>query len=398
MTDASAGFTPLGHFVKLQRGHDLPAPNRRPGTVPILGSFGITGWHDTAKGSGPGLVIGRSGASIGVATYCDGPFWPLNTTLYVTDFLGNDPKFAYFVLDAIDFSDYNSGSAQPSLNRNHLSAIQIWRAPLPEQRRIASILSAYDDLIENNTHRIQILEEMAQAIYREWFVEFRFPGHEDVQIVDSELGPIPGGWRALPLSEVCTRMQSGSTPPRDESEWWEHGDIDWYTTTELRDGFLVASQETISQRALQQKRARLFEAGTVLMAIYGRSIGRLGVLISQSSCNQAALGMVANREFISQPHLYWYLRALRDHFFAIAQGAAQQNISKEKVASARILVPAQPVSQAFGELVDPLWKLQRNLTVATQNLRLTRDLLLPRLISGEIDVSNLDIGNAEPAA
>jgi type I restriction enzyme S subunit len=106
---------PLGDFVSLQRGHDLPDQARRPGKVPILGSFGVTGFHDTAKAIGPGVTIGRSGASFGVAAYTDKDYWPLNTALYVTDFKGNDPRFVFYFLKLFDFSGYNSGSAQSHL-------------------------------------------------------------------------------------------------------------------------------------------------------------------------------------------------------------------------------------------------------------------------------------------
>jgi type I restriction enzyme S subunit len=114
----------LGDFVSLQRGHDLPEQQRRPGKVPILGSFGVTGYHDMPKAKGPGITVGRSGASFGVVSYSPVDFWPLNTALYVTDFHGNDERFAYYFLKTIDFKRYNSGSAQPSLNRNyvHLNA------------------------------------------------------------------------------------------------------------------------------------------------------------------------------------------------------------------------------------------------------------------------------------
>jgi type I restriction enzyme S subunit len=175
----------LGDFVTLQRGHDLPESKRRPGNVPVIGSFGITGYHDTAKAKGPGVTIGRSGASFGVVSYCPVNYWPHNAALYVTDFQGNDERFSYYFLKSIDFKNYNSGSAQPSLNRNYIYPIEIKVPPLPTQRKIAAILSAYDDLIENNTRRIEILEEMARSLYREWFVNFRFPGHEQVKMVDS---------------------------------------------------------------------------------------------------------------------------------------------------------------------------------------------------------------------
>src|SRR5438128_782479 len=112
-------LVPLGAFVSLQRGHDLPEPIRRPGFIPVLGSFGVTGSHDQAKVQGPGVTIGRSGASFGVVTYTPVDYWPLNTVLYVTSFHGNDPRFAYYLLKSIDFTRFNSGSAQPSLNRNY---------------------------------------------------------------------------------------------------------------------------------------------------------------------------------------------------------------------------------------------------------------------------------------
>ena len=115
----------LGDFVILQRGFDLPTTKRRPGNVPILGSFGVTGHHDTAIIQGPGVTVGRSGASIGVATYSPVDFWPLNTTLFVKDFCGNDERFAYYFLRSIDFRRFNSGSAQPSLNRNFVHPIPI---------------------------------------------------------------------------------------------------------------------------------------------------------------------------------------------------------------------------------------------------------------------------------
>ncbi|EQD78764.1 restriction modification system DNA specificity subunit, partial [mine drainage metagenome] len=116
---------PLGEFVTLQRGHDLPDEQRRPGSVPILGSFGITGWHDEAKALGPGVTVGRSGASFGVVSYSSRDYWPLNTALYVIDFHGNDPRFAYYFLQQFDFKSYNSGSAQPSLNRNFIHPVPV---------------------------------------------------------------------------------------------------------------------------------------------------------------------------------------------------------------------------------------------------------------------------------
>ncbi len=120
-----------GDFVALQRGHDLTDSERQPGLVPVMGSAGQNGFHNTALAPGPGVVIGRSGASFGKVHYCPGDYWPHSRALYVTDFKSNDPRFAFYLLGAIDFSRYNSGSAQPSLNRNYIYPIPI---SFPEPR------------------------------------------------------------------------------------------------------------------------------------------------------------------------------------------------------------------------------------------------------------------------
>src|SRR3990172_8827320 len=159
----------LGDFVTLQRGHDLPDAERKPGTVPVIGSFGVTGYHDTPKAKGPGVTVGRSGASFGVVTYSPVDFWPHNACLYVIDFHGNDERFAYYFLKSLDFSGFNSGSAQPSLNRNFIHPIPVTIPPLPEQRAIAHILGVLDDKIELNRRMNATLESMARALFKQWF-------------------------------------------------------------------------------------------------------------------------------------------------------------------------------------------------------------------------------------
>ena len=158
--------TTLGEFVRLQRGHDLPEVDRRPGNIPIMGSAGPNGFHDAAKAKGPGVVIGRSGVgSMGVVSYCKTDYWPHNTVLYVTDFLGNDPRFAYYFLAQLNLRRFDSGSAQASLNRNYIYPIPV-RVPRPiEQRAIAHILGKLDDKIELNQQMNATLEAMASILF-----------------------------------------------------------------------------------------------------------------------------------------------------------------------------------------------------------------------------------------
>jgi type I restriction enzyme S subunit len=240
---------PLGEFVTLQRGHDLPDERRRSGNVPVLGSFGVTGWHDEAKARGPGVTVGRSGASFGVVSYSSCDYWPLNTALYVIDFHGNDERFAYYLLKVFDFKRYNSGSAQPSLNRNFVHPVRVDVPPLAEQRAIAHILGTLDDKIELNRRMSETLETMVRALFKSWFVDFdpvhakaegRDPGLPKVlaelfpgRLVDSELGEIPLGWEAGTFNDVgeLARDQENpldwshasfrhfSIPAFDEGQW-----------------------------------------------------------------------------------------------------------------------------------------------------------------------------------
>jgi type I restriction enzyme S subunit len=229
---------------------------------------------------------------------------------------------------------------------------------------------------------------MARRIYEEWFVRFRFPGHEGVRMVESELGLVPEGWSPSRLELVCSRMNSGNTPSRGNSDYWEPGSVDWYKTKELWDGYLFESEERVSDLAVADKKTRVFEPGTILMAIYGSpTVGRLGITTRRAACNQAALGMLPDTSKVLFWMLYYTLFALRAEFNNKAQGAAQQNISKEKVAEALFVLPPMEIQRRFEEIVGPMQAMLRNLQERNRNLRATRDLLLPKLISGELDVS-----------
>lgn len=154
---------PLSEVVELQRGLDLPVQSRKSGNVGVYGSNGAVGQHDTAAVNAPGVVIGRSGV-IGGAQYIKEPFWPLNTTLYVKDFKSNDARWVYYTLKSIDFSRFDSGSAQPSLNRNYIADIPITVPPIDIQRRISSALGALDDKIESNRSIARLASDLAIAV------------------------------------------------------------------------------------------------------------------------------------------------------------------------------------------------------------------------------------------
>ncbi len=159
----------LGDVLNFKRGYDLPKSERKEGLIPIVSSSGISGYHDEYKVSAPGVVTGRYG-TIGSVYYVDKPFWPLNTTLYITDFKGNDPKFIFYFLHSFDFEKYSDKSTVPGVNRNHLHLEDIIIPPLSGQRDIASVLSSLDDKIDLLHRQNATLESMAEALFRQWFV------------------------------------------------------------------------------------------------------------------------------------------------------------------------------------------------------------------------------------
>jgi type I restriction enzyme S subunit len=331
----------------------------------------------------PGSVVGRAGI---VPRSAEGSLLNQNAVCVRPKTERIDKRWLGYIGKSEGFHDYIKAHARGSASQVRMAIGLLKEMPiqvpdLPTQRKIAGILSAYDDLIENNLRRIKILEEMAQSLYREWFVHFRFPGHESVSLVDSPPGPIPDGWEVATIGDLCSFVGSGGTPKRSEETYWEGGTIDWYKTKELWDSHLFEAEEKITPEGLKRSAARLVEPGTILMAIYGSpTVGRLGIATRRATCNQAALALRSDPQKASQEFLYYSLFGLRDYFNSIAQGAAQQNISKQKVVDARILLPTTVLLGKFSAQVATIWEALLNLRSRNQSLRRNRELLLPKLL------------------
>ena len=264
----------------------------------------------------------------------------------------------------------SQGTTQDNLSVEKLLSFEFFTPPLDTQFKIAAILSAYDDLIENNTRRIKILEDMAATIYRQWFVEFRFPGHENVLMVESELGSIPQGWEVVKTEQITIRVASGkkfnqktvnhagSVPVLDQGRSGiigYHDDAPGVTASE-DDPIIVFANHTCYQRIIQ----------------------------FPFSAIQNVLPFLPNPDqYRSIYWLHWATKDLVD--LNDYKGHWPEFMSKE------LFLPPTSICERFGEHVKPMVQLAHSLDKQNQNLRQSRDLLLPKLISGEIDVSELDI-------
>lgn len=372
----------LTDFVWFQRGFDLPQNKFEEGKIPVYGSTSVLGYHNVAKVKSPGIITGRSG-TLGKFQYSEIDFWPHNTTLWVKEFKGNDPKFAYYLLQCLDFTVFNSGGAVPSLNRNLLNAYVVNIPPLPTQKKIASILSGYDDLIENNLKRIKILEEMAQQTYEEWFVRMRFPGYETAEI-NAETG-LPAGWERVKLGEWVKTSSGGTPSKKKETEYYKNGNIPWIRTGELKNFILIDSEIKITVSGLKNSSAKLFPRGTVLLAMYGNTIGETSYCAFEASTNQACCGFLVKNTNWSY-FLHQYLLNNKEHVLSFRMGAAQENISQGIIQNIELNKPNEEMLNQFGIQAKQYYDSIINLLNQNQRLREARDILLPRLMMGMVEV------------
>ncbi len=386
----------LGDVLTLQRGFDLPTRKRQDGDIPVVSSSGISGYHNEAKVKAPGVVTGRYG-TLGEVFYISKDFWPLNTTLYVRDFKGNDQKFISYFLQTLNLAHQNAAGAVPGLNRYALHLLPVKCPPLSIQRKIAAILSAYDDLIENNMRRIEILEEMARSLYREWFVNFRFPGHEQVKMVNSELGLIPEGWEVKKLDKLGLLGRGKSKHrPRNEPSLYG-GDYPFIQTGEVKEASLYITHysQTYNEKGLAQ--SKLWEPKTLLLTI-AANIAETAILKIPACFPDSIVGFVADSEQVTPEFIKFRIDDIKEKMQSFSRGTAQDNLSLDKIKLFYFLVPDKDYIIMFEKYTAPLFSQVQNLLLKNANLRHTRDLLLPRLISGKIDVENLDINTGEIAA
>lgn len=391
----------LGDVIELKRGYDLPQQCRKSGNVPIVSSSGITDYHAESMVKGPGVVTGRYG-TLGQVFYVDEEFWPLNTTLYVRDFKGNDPRFISYFLRSIDFQPFSDKAAVPGLNRNHLHMARV-RFPrnVDEQKAIGKILASLDAKIELNKKMSKTLEATAASIFKAWFIDFEpltaknaglwhkgqsLPGLPErvysmfpERLVHSELGEIPEGW-SLGTVDSEFQLTMGQSPPGDTYNEtgiglpFYQGRADFsfrhptrrvYCTAPTR--FAQRGDTLVSVRA---------PVGDVNMATENCAIGRGVAAIRHKS---------GSRSFT-----YYAMKALEPVFASFeAEGTVFGSISKKDFHRLMIVIPPEELLLEFERLCEPMDSLIECQQRECETLVSIRDAILPKLVSGEIRLRDI---------
>jgi type I restriction enzyme S subunit len=333
------------------------------------------------------IVIARTGATVGYAKYIKKGIPTAVFASYLVRIRLKkdcDARYIGFLIESDIYKRFIkaniSGAAQPQANAQVLTSYPAPIAPLNVQRKIAAILSAYDDLIENNTRRIQILEEMAQTFYKEWFVKFRFPGYEKVKLVDSDLGKIPEGWVVKRFGDVCNIVMGQSPSSKfyntnGEGLPFHQGVKDFGTRFPTHKTYCTVDK-------------RVADGGDVLVSVRA-PVGRINIANSKLIVGR---GLAAIRhESLLQSFLFYQLKNIFVDEDSMGGGSIFNAITKEDMSNIKFLVPNESLDRKFDELIGSLDKQIEKLQSQIENIRRTRGLLLPKLISGVINVETLEI-------
>ena len=355
----------LGDILNFRRGHDLPHSAMKPGNIPVAGSNGVIGYHDTATPIKPILTIGRSG-NVGKPYFYE-EAWAHNTTLYVDDFKGNDPKFLYYLCQTMPFANFGGGSAVPTLNRNHIHPLET-KIPVKveDQRRIASILSSLDRKIELNNKINADLEEMAQAIFKNWFVDFE--PFKDGKFVDSELGMIPEGWKVGTLDEIFSLKYGKNL---STSMILEKGDYPVYGAN----GIIGYYNEFNCDKYSVLVTSRGNGSGDVSRTHHPKSF---------ITNNSFVVEPLEHYKYIKLPFINGLFNII--DFKSYCSGSAQPQLTNKAMRNICIISPPRELVIKYCEILETLFSHIECVIDENSRLSLLRDTLLPRLMSGELEV------------
>ena len=413
----------LGVFIELKRGYDLPKSARNEGSIPIISSSGFTDYNDKPMVKGPGVVTGRYG-TIGEVFYSEEDFWPLNTTLYVVDFKGNDPLFVYYLLQTISYADYTDKAAVPGINRNHLHKAKV-KVPisLEIQQKVAAQLYQLEKRVTLGKQINQTLEQMSQTVFKSWFVDFD-------PVIDNALdagNPIPEALQSRAEMRQKVRKSADFKPlPADiralfpaefeeaESGWvpmgWKDGSLpdiafinptSWGTKNQpnyvnyvdlsnAKDG-IISSIDKISFKEAPSRARRILKKDDLIFGLVRPANRSFAYVHIDGLTGSTGFAVIRAKNTIYKNFIYYFVTYDKnvEELARIADGGAYPAIKPDDICSLPLIIPSEEIVQRFDELTSNFRYLMNNSLVQNDFLTALRDTLPPKLISGELPLEDL---------
>lgn len=373
----------LRDLLVIHYGKSLPAKNRLEGEFPVYGSSGITGYHNEYLVKGPGIIVGRKG-SIGTVYFCEKDFFPIDTVYFIEVIKEKlDLGYAYYLLQQSGLSNLNTDAAVPGLNRDIFYSVKVEIPSIEAQRAIAKPIFLIDSIIKNNFEQIQNYEKLIETYYSKWFIKFKFPNHEQVEFVNG----IPDGWELKPVNELTQLISRGITPKYND----ESGKS------------VVINQKCIRENKLNLELARrqdkeipdlkLVQKGDVLINSTGAgTLGRVTQVHEDlpDTTVDTHVTIVRPLQAISSAWFGAAISNLESYIETLGEGATNQlELKREVIDRIDLVCPAMDIQNQFQKIVEPMQQQILNLMKQNTHLLKLKETLLPRLMSGELDVSKL---------
>ena len=356
----------LGKVVTFQRGFDITQAKQISGIYPVVSSSGINSFHNEWKVSAPGVVIGRKG-TLGTVFFIDQNFWPHDTTLWVKNFYENNPKFIYYFIFSLELQNYDVGSSNPTLNRNHIHLLPITIPSLSEQKAIAAVLSSLDDKIDLLHRQNATLEAMAEALFRQWFV---VEAREE--------------WEEIPLADCTKLIARGVTP-----KYSRHG-IPIINQKCIRDNKIDYSFARYHNKDKAFSKEKLIQPGDILVNSTGvGTLGRVAQVLNTASellvDTHVTIVRAINNKLLNFFGINLLLR--QDEIELLGEGSTgQTELNRNRLGELRVLLPPEILLDRFNDTVSPIRERISANQTQIHTLSTLRDTLLPKLMSGEVRV------------
>ena len=351
----------------------------RKGEYRYFGAQGVIDYIDNYIFDGQYILLAEDGENLkskkqSLVQFVSGKFWVNNHAHILTGNEKCDIRFLFYLLDSMDFTPFITGSAQPKLSQQSLSKIYLKIPSLPTQQKIAAILSSLDDKIELNNKINTNLEQQAQALFKNWFVDFEPFG-----------GKMPEGWKVGKLSEYCNFQEGYVNPAQTHNEYFD-GDVKWLRAVDINESFIINTSRTLTKCGFESagKSAFLFKPGSIAISKSG-TVGRLGIISDFMCGNRAVIG-IELKEQQNLSYIHQYLKSRQTEFPDKAVGSVQKNLYVSILENLDIIIPSKDVLEKYARICMPFYDQIKTNCIENNNLCSIRDTLLPKLINGEIEV------------